>query len=225
MAAHRDSVAQRPLLRQHVYDRLLEKLIDGTLAPGMRLRDDELAGMMSVSRTPVREAIAQLSAAGLVETAPNRYTRVTELFSPELPTILDTFEALCALAIANAAPALRSVRGIDAEVMLFRIERELTENPFEAMIMIGRFCGRYVTSPTLVQLIEVAQPRLLRIAAQRPEVLRAREVLSAAERALEALRRCDPVTLGDEFSKGFAAIREGIIGLAEGAWLNAQSSI
>ena len=65
------------VLGDEVYSRLGEAILDGTLAPGERLRDQELAERLGVSRTPVREALQRLERTGLVEVAPNRYTRVT----------------------------------------------------------------------------------------------------------------------------------------------------
>jgi len=65
------------VLGDEVYARLGEAILDGTLAPGARLRDHDLAELLGVSRTPVREALQRLERTGLVEVAPNRYTRVT----------------------------------------------------------------------------------------------------------------------------------------------------
>jgi DNA-binding GntR family transcriptional regulator len=56
---------------------MLAAIVDGTLEPGERLNDDELVKWLGVSRTPVREAIAQLHTYGLVEIEANRYTRVS----------------------------------------------------------------------------------------------------------------------------------------------------
>lgn len=66
----------RRLLRDVVFDKMLAAIVDGTLEPGERLNDEELTKWLGVSRTPVREAIAQLHAYGLVEIEANRYTRV-----------------------------------------------------------------------------------------------------------------------------------------------------
>ena len=49
-----------------------EAIIDGRLAPGERLKEEELARELGLSRTPIREALAVLQAEGLVDTAPNR---------------------------------------------------------------------------------------------------------------------------------------------------------
>jgi DNA-binding GntR family transcriptional regulator len=68
----------RRLLRDVVLEKLRDAIVDGTLEPGERLNDEELVKWLGVSRTPVREAIAQLESDGLVEIAANRYTRVAE---------------------------------------------------------------------------------------------------------------------------------------------------
>ena len=66
----------RRLLRDVAIDQLLAAIVDGTLEPGERLNDDELAKWLQVSRTPIQEAIAQLQTYGLVEIEANRYTKV-----------------------------------------------------------------------------------------------------------------------------------------------------
>ena len=55
-------------LRDYAYDALRSAIVDGTLAPGEKLRDAELESWLGVSRTPIREAIARLETAGLVRT-------------------------------------------------------------------------------------------------------------------------------------------------------------
>ena len=49
-----------------------EAIIDGRLAPGQRLKEEELARELGISRTPVREALLMLQAEGLVDAVPNR---------------------------------------------------------------------------------------------------------------------------------------------------------
>jgi DNA-binding GntR family transcriptional regulator len=70
---------RRSLLRDDVYTRLRDAIVDGTLTPGEQLRDNELAVWLGVSRTPVREALLRLGQAGLVVTAPGRSTSVSTL--------------------------------------------------------------------------------------------------------------------------------------------------
>jgi DNA-binding GntR family transcriptional regulator len=65
--------------------------MDGTLEPGERLNDDDLIAWLGVSRTPIREALAELARAGLIEMAPNRYTRVA---APTKDELLDAYRTL-----------------------------------------------------------------------------------------------------------------------------------
>jgi DNA-binding GntR family transcriptional regulator len=65
----------RRLLRTSALAEIRRAIMDGTLAPGERLRDAELCAWLELSRTPVREALARLEEDGLVETSPQRYTR------------------------------------------------------------------------------------------------------------------------------------------------------
>jgi DNA-binding GntR family transcriptional regulator len=58
------SVAATELIRQAI--------IDGRLDPGERLKEEELARELGISRTPVREALLVLQAEGLVVAEPNR---------------------------------------------------------------------------------------------------------------------------------------------------------
>ncbi|KAM9862739.1 GntR family transcriptional regulator [Leucobacter sp. BZR 635] len=58
--------APRVGLRDHVYERILKLLLEGTVAPGTRLGIDTLARQLGVSPTPVREAFVELERTGLV---------------------------------------------------------------------------------------------------------------------------------------------------------------
>lgn len=64
-------------LSDEVYARIGAAILDGTLAPGERLRDVDIATQLGISRTPVREALQRLERFGLVEVAVGRYTRVS----------------------------------------------------------------------------------------------------------------------------------------------------
>lgn len=92
-------VPRGAVLGDEVYARLGEAILDGSLAPGVRLRDHELADWLGVSRTPVREALQRLERVGLVEVSPHRYTRVSV---PNDKAQADTLEFVAYL-MGNAA--------------------------------------------------------------------------------------------------------------------------
>ncbi len=53
-------------------DVIREAIIDGRLVPGQRLKEEELARELGMSRTPVREALLLLQSEGLIESIPRR---------------------------------------------------------------------------------------------------------------------------------------------------------
>lgn len=73
----------KKLLADDVFRHIGARIIDGSLAPGHRIRDVEVADELHVSRTPVREALQRLERLGLVTMYPSRYTEVTEV-TPEI---------------------------------------------------------------------------------------------------------------------------------------------
>lgn len=84
MKVDKPVMAETKRLADIIYDRLCASVIDGTLAPGERVRDGELAEQLGVSRMPVREALQRLERQGLIEMVASRYTRVTDV-TPEMP--------------------------------------------------------------------------------------------------------------------------------------------
>jgi DNA-binding GntR family transcriptional regulator len=96
----------KPLMRDEAYADLRRWIVDGILKPGERLRDGELAEALGVSRMPVREAIRRLEDEGLVETAANRWTRVSFVDVEQAKRIYPILAALESLAISLAAPRM-----------------------------------------------------------------------------------------------------------------------
>jgi DNA-binding GntR family transcriptional regulator len=92
----------RALLRDDVYERLRDAIVAGTLEPGEQLRDAELATWLGVSRTPVREALLRLAAAGLVVAVPGRSTRVTTLDHRATAQAMSVVAAMHRLAVLES---------------------------------------------------------------------------------------------------------------------------
>lgn len=105
MNEHLDRL-ERASLRDRVYTALRDAVVTGALAPGERLRDQELATRLGVSRTPVREALQQLEDEGLVVTSPRASTIVTPLDARAAREAFPVVAALHALATRNGVPRL-----------------------------------------------------------------------------------------------------------------------
>lgn len=119
------------VLGDEVYAALGEAILDGTLRPGERLRDQDLAENLGVSRTPVREALQRLERIGLVEVSPHRYTRVSV---PNEKLVADTDEFVAYVMADCLRIALRRcdddalasmVAGADAIVAASRTDERL----------------------------------------------------------------------------------------------------
>lgn len=107
-------VIERKLLRDDVYGRLRNAIVDGTLAPGEQLRDADLAAWLGVSRTPVREALLRLSEAGLVVVQPGRSTAVS---SVDRRAVRDARDVVAAMHEVAVREAVGSLTDADLEAM------------------------------------------------------------------------------------------------------------
>ncbi|HKU32009.1 GntR family transcriptional regulator [Arthrobacter sp. NyZ413] len=88
-----------------VYEWIRERIIDGTLPPGERIREREVAEKLQVSRVPVREALPQLESEGYITTTPRRgavVTHVTLRAATELFDVRSSLEVLAARLAAEA---------------------------------------------------------------------------------------------------------------------------
>ncbi|HWM16030.1 MAG TPA: GntR family transcriptional regulator [Microbacterium sp.] len=90
---------ERSLLRDDVFRRLRDAIVDGTFAPGEQLKDGELAEWLGVSRTPVREALLRLAQGGLVFAQPGRSTVVSAMDHRALRDARDVVAAMHELAV------------------------------------------------------------------------------------------------------------------------------
>jgi DNA-binding GntR family transcriptional regulator len=97
---------ERDLLRDRAYTTIRDAIVDGTLQPGERLRDQELTEWLGLSRTPVREALGRLEQDGLVETEPQRFTRVAPLDRRAARDVFPIVAAIHALAAELGVPRL-----------------------------------------------------------------------------------------------------------------------
>jgi len=100
------SFAIPPTRREAITRQLRGEIVQGTLAPGTVIKDAELAARLGVSITPVREAIAQLVAEGLVDVAPNRTRRIADL---NVQDTVDLFDVMGLLACAGVEWGIENI--------------------------------------------------------------------------------------------------------------------
>ena len=101
-------VAAPNALIDQVHDRLVNAIADGTLPPGHRLTQEEIAARLGVSRQPVSHALQVLRRRGLLEGTGKRGLIVAPLDAERLRGLYQVRAALEALAASLAAARMQS---------------------------------------------------------------------------------------------------------------------
>lgn len=109
-----------PVLREQVYETLEELIIDGTLRPGDRLLEANLADQLSVSRNPVREALTLLAHSGWVDLRPRHGAVVHE---PTPKEIEDFFRVRTVLKVEAARLAALNATEDDVAGLVELVEK------------------------------------------------------------------------------------------------------
>lgn len=112
------------IANESIADSLRADILRGKLKSGQALKQDEIAAKFGVSKIPIREALVQLKAEGLVTFYPNRGAFVSELSPVEADEIYVMRIALETAVLARAIPNLTVAHLKRAEEILKAIDRE-----------------------------------------------------------------------------------------------------
>lgn len=93
-------------LKDHVYQYIAEKISKGELVPGKKINENEICQELSISRTPVREALIQLSSEGVLENLPRKGFVIKQMEENEARELYQVIGALDGLAAQLACPCL-----------------------------------------------------------------------------------------------------------------------
>jgi DNA-binding GntR family transcriptional regulator len=186
-----------------VSETLRTAILTGTLDDGMALRQDELAAMFGVSRMPVREALRQLEAEGLVDFQPHKGAIVAQLPRDEIWEVYEMRVMAETFALRLSLPHL-TVAALDRATMLLEEaegERDvnrwgLLNRQFHATLLSGAPRKRLTA---LIDSLHNAVDRYLRVLLTNLDYEQRsrdehREILAACragdvDRAVEALRK------------------------------------
>ncbi|MCL1051799.1 GntR family transcriptional regulator [Shewanella abyssi] len=103
---------------QVVVEVLREKILSGEIAAGMPLRQSALADEMNVSRIPVREALLQLEAEGLVKFEAHKGATATTLSAVQVTELFDLRALIESDLLAKAIPNMTEEDLAEAESIL-----------------------------------------------------------------------------------------------------------
>jgi DNA-binding GntR family transcriptional regulator len=173
-----------------VRDELQHAILEGVLQPGERLRAEALARRFGTSRTPVREALLQLEAQGLVEVEPNRGAVVRAFDAADL---LDLYQLRALLEPAAAARAATRIGDHEIE-QLERLtdEHAPPERQMASNEQFHRIIVEAARSPRLAAAMRAASgiPRAFRSSFWHDDDQRA-ESLLCHRRLIDALTARD----------------------------------
>ena len=186
---------KRLLLREQAYVSLRDAIVNGTLAPGEKLRDPELEKWLGISRTPIREAIGRLEAAGLVHTTPGHSTVVSTIERKAILNAQSVAAAMHALAVRIAVPLMEKPE-IDAMAQ--------ANKRFAAAVSAGDAEGamrgdddfhavavQASQNPMIASVLEQVTPVLRRMEWLRFSSLPGRESIAQHKRIVDLCRRGD----------------------------------
>lgn len=125
-------------LRDRALETLRNQIIDCTLPPGMMIKDEELAAQLGISKTPLREALMQLAAEGLVDMPANRPKRIAPLTRRSLQEIHLIYQLLREKAYALGIPQLNAANLLDMEEAMQRQKLALERQNWAESARMGR---------------------------------------------------------------------------------------
>jgi DNA-binding GntR family transcriptional regulator len=129
--------------------RFRERILAGTYAPGSALRQDVLASEFGTSKIPVREALVQLQAEGLVDIFPNRGFQVRPLATSELDEVFSLRLQIEPAAAALGAKLAGAADHAAARRALVRLNEALAAEEFSSSGQLNRAYHLLLVVPRL----------------------------------------------------------------------------
>ncbi|MFS0574787.1 GntR family transcriptional regulator [Sporosarcina sp. 179-K 3D1 HS] len=157
----------RRTAKETAFNQLQHWIIDGTLQPGEKLNDTELAEALGVSRTPIRESLQLLEVQGFVKMYPGKATQVTEVEKEAINDLLPPLAALQALSAELAIPHLtEETFDLLKETNARFAEAVHSENYFAALKIDEEFHQIIVDAaknPYILSMVESLQAHVRRL--------------------------------------------------------------
>ena len=204
----REAAISRSVLSDQVKDRLLQAILDGRYPPGARIVETRVARELGTSQAPVREALRDLEALGVVETTAFRGARVRR---PSADELLEAFVIRAELETLGARLALPHLTEGDLEELAGYVrqmqEAAETGDTYAEASADAAFHGRVVElagNATLERVWRTLEPfSRTYITIVTPGADRIR-IADEHVPVLDALRRRDPALIGEVMHRHFA---------------------
>ena len=213
----RDTAISRSVLSDQVKDRLLQAILDGRYPPGARIVETRVARELGTSQAPVREALRDLEALGVVETAAFRGARVRR---PSADELLEAFAIRAELESLGARLAIPQLSDDHLEELAGYVDEmqraALTGDTHAEASADAAFHGRVIElagNGTLERVWRTLEPfSRTYITIVAPGADR-RRIADEHVPVLEALRRRDPALVTQVLHQHFANAASMLAGM------------
>ncbi|WP_391206330.1 GntR family transcriptional regulator [Psychrobacillus sp. L4] len=118
-------------LKDHVYNYIVEQINNGKLIANRKVNEVAISESLKVSRTPVREALIQLSSEGLLENVPRKGFVIKNLTKEEAKETYFIIGALDGLAASLATPLLTEKHMKEMEFYIQSINLAISTENFQ----------------------------------------------------------------------------------------------
>lgn len=153
-------------LKDHVYNYIVEQINTGKLIAGKKVNEAAISDSLNVSRTPVREALIQLSSEGLLENVPRKGFIIKSLTKEEAKETYFIIGAMDGLAASLAAPFLTEKHMKEMDFYIQSIDLAINTDNFSMYHkMQEAFHGVYLSvcpNKSLVNLLLQLQKKFLK---------------------------------------------------------------
>ncbi|RDU96707.1 GntR family transcriptional regulator [Trinickia dinghuensis] len=159
-------------LSSKIYRVLFDQIIDGTLQPGQKLEEAVLAERLNASRTPIREALRELAARGMVELTPRKGVVVAQFSLDELADMLEAMCELEALCCRLSAQRMSLVEKKQLEELELEMNAAIARGDEAGYLLLNREFHELICkgaqSKSLASIIAVQRQRLAGFRAAQP---------------------------------------------------------
>ena len=153
-------------LKDHVYDYIADQIRSGSLLPGQRVNENVICENLNISRTPVREALIQLSAEGVLENRSRKGFVICSMSEADIREVYQVIGILDGYAARLACDQLTEQDWADMDFYIEAMDLAIKAGNFEMyykqqetfhQLYIDR-CG----NKTLIETISKTKNKLLK---------------------------------------------------------------
>jgi DNA-binding GntR family transcriptional regulator len=181
-------IMARGPLRNVAYDYLYEGIISNKLPAGHVLVEQEISDLLNISRTPVRDAIKQLSNEGLVRYLPSRGTFVEEISTQDIEEIFEIREMFEEAALRWTVNEITNeeIAEIEKELVSLSNNENYSNEYYKSDLMLHRIITKYGHNSRMKRILNTLNSQLerfRRVSAKTPNRL-----INSREEHLNILR-------------------------------------